>query len=390
MRESTQLREGIWYTSLCFLTLCRGSSNRCVLCLYIMNCFSNVCNQYGQTKKSSSALSGAQNNEVYISQNARALEQNLTGAKMSWSEGAQNRTKHSNPSLEERGTCSCHPSHFFPSIQAMLGRMNGISCLWRQLLHDLFRILHCLDMHLIISFSCTIFWIRRFEVRLSERSRASPAPHRNFRIEHSNEPHVAPRVSAGSAFAKGPLTCRCFSWAACTSNTSMNIMSSENQNSEWSYEELCVLLSAAQPLTISRFAKVFLIWPWSLLMLKARVPPVTSQSLGLQLLQLLYLWLKLLQHQSGLPHLLQNQLVCIMCINDIHVYIYIYIYIVYLHRGKIEYDQVLSSAFGQMPSLAVSAFTFNRVTVAAGGLRANASFTSWTSRRLSRAKYVNS
>lgn len=78
----------------------------------------------------------------------------------------------------------------------------------------------CLDMHLIISFSCTNFWIRRFEVHLSERSRASPAPHRNFRITQ-HHCTTAPRFSAESALAKGPLTCRCFSWAACTS-TSMS------------------------------------------------------------------------------------------------------------------------------------------------------------------------
>lgn len=64
----------------------------------------------------------------------------------------------------------------------------------------------CLDMHLIISFSCTIFWIRRFEVHLSERSRASPAPHRNFRI-HSKEPArstSAPRHHASLPMLPSP------------------------------------------------------------------------------------------------------------------------------------------------------------------------------------------
>lgn len=152
------------------------------------------------------------------------------------------------------------------------------------------------------------------------------------------------------------------------------------------YHILCSLvfqLSAAEPnqcLDLPRILDVTLVSSDGQ---KARVPPVTHQSLRLQLLQLLHLGLKLPQHPKWVASSFAESTS-------------LYYVIVQLREReretswKIEYDRVLSSAFSQMLSGAVSAFAFNRVTVAAGGLRANASFTSWSGRRLSRAEYVNS
>lgn len=151
-----------------------------------------------QQEKSSLALSGAQphqclNHDWTTKFIFCPLEQNLIGAKMPWSEGAQSRTK----------LLQCKFGQipvWKREALAVVSRVNSFQaskpCLVGWLVYHVFEdnscmicsgSCSCLDMHLIISFSCTIFWIRRFEVHLSERSRASPAPHRNFRI-HSKKP----------------------------------------------------------------------------------------------------------------------------------------------------------------------------------------------------------
>ena len=90
----------------------------------------------------------------------------------------------------------------------------------------------CLDMHLIISFSCTNFWIRRFEVHLSERSRASPAPHRNFRITQHHCTTLLCRVCLGQRSVDLSLL------LLSSLHLHINVMNSKNQNSEWNYDEL--------------------------------------------------------------------------------------------------------------------------------------------------------